>query len=87
MTGNKAYLVEYQDYNGDPVAFGGSKSQITGKDKVVVQFVAALVEERLGYCCSKVFNKLVLPGTKLVLPGKVGAARKKFVLLVTVTTV
>ncbi|GJW17736.1 putative ribonuclease H-like domain-containing protein [Tanacetum coccineum] len=28
---NKAYLVEYQDYNGGPVAFGGSKGQITGK--------------------------------------------------------
>ncbi|GJZ08007.1 putative ribonuclease H-like domain-containing protein, partial [Tanacetum coccineum] len=25
MTGNKAYLVEYQDYNGGPIAFGGSK--------------------------------------------------------------
>ncbi|GKD48539.1 hypothetical protein Tco_1277515 [Tanacetum coccineum] len=25
MTGNKAYLVEYQDYNGGPVAFGGLK--------------------------------------------------------------
>ncbi|GKC50070.1 hypothetical protein Tco_1072815 [Tanacetum coccineum] len=24
MTGNKAYLAEYQDYNGGPVAFGGS---------------------------------------------------------------
>ncbi|GJT60517.1 hypothetical protein Tco_1004050 [Tanacetum coccineum] len=46
MTGNKAYLVEYQDYNGGPVAFGGSKGQITGKCEVVVQFVAALVEER-----------------------------------------
>ncbi|GJR62329.1 hypothetical protein Tco_1504491, partial [Tanacetum coccineum] len=32
MTGNKAYLVEYQDYNGGLVAFGGSKGQITGKD-------------------------------------------------------
>ncbi|GKD50337.1 ribonuclease H-like domain-containing protein, partial [Tanacetum coccineum] len=32
MTGNKAYLVEYQDYNGGPVTFGGSKGQITGKD-------------------------------------------------------
>nr|GFA23437.1 putative ribonuclease H-like domain-containing protein [Tanacetum cinerariifolium] len=30
MTGNKAYLVEYQDFNGGPVAFGGSKGQITG---------------------------------------------------------
>ncbi|GKC70234.1 hypothetical protein Tco_1116117 [Tanacetum coccineum] len=25
MTGNKAYLIEYQDYNGGPVDFGGSK--------------------------------------------------------------
>ncbi|GJW85166.1 putative ribonuclease H-like domain-containing protein [Tanacetum coccineum] len=29
MTGNKAYLVEYQNYNGGPVAFGGSKGYIT----------------------------------------------------------
>ncbi|GJU31284.1 putative ribonuclease H-like domain-containing protein [Tanacetum coccineum] len=34
MTGNKAYLVEYQDYNGGPVAFGGSKCYITGKGKI-----------------------------------------------------
>ncbi|GJS87956.1 hypothetical protein Tco_0770592 [Tanacetum coccineum] len=32
MNGNKAYLAEYQDYNGGPVAFGGSKGYITGKD-------------------------------------------------------
>nr|GEW44091.1 hypothetical protein [Tanacetum cinerariifolium] len=32
MTGNKTYLVEYQDFNGGPVAFGGSKGQKTGKD-------------------------------------------------------
>ncbi|GJV15067.1 putative ribonuclease H-like domain-containing protein [Tanacetum coccineum] len=32
MTGNKAYLAEYQDYNGGPIAFGGSKGYITGKD-------------------------------------------------------
>ncbi|GJZ29646.1 putative ribonuclease H-like domain-containing protein [Tanacetum coccineum] len=32
MTGNKAYLVEYQDYNDSPVAFGGSKCYINGKD-------------------------------------------------------
>ncbi|GKG07689.1 hypothetical protein Tco_0330658, partial [Tanacetum coccineum] len=24
VIGNKAYLVEYQDFNGGPVAFGGS---------------------------------------------------------------
>nr|GEZ12819.1 ribonuclease H-like domain-containing protein [Tanacetum cinerariifolium] len=34
MTGNKAYLVDYQDFNGCPVAFGGSKGQITGKGKI-----------------------------------------------------
>nr|GFA44583.1 hypothetical protein [Tanacetum cinerariifolium] len=28
MTENKAYLVEYQDFNGGHVAFGGSKGQI-----------------------------------------------------------
>ncbi|GJR70946.1 putative ribonuclease H-like domain-containing protein [Tanacetum coccineum] len=34
MTGNKAYLAEYQDFNGDPVAFGGSKGYITSKGKI-----------------------------------------------------
>ncbi|GJX33442.1 ribonuclease H-like domain-containing protein, partial [Tanacetum coccineum] len=34
MTGNKAYLVEYQDFNGGPVAFRGSKGYITGKGKI-----------------------------------------------------
>ncbi|GJQ93752.1 putative ribonuclease H-like domain-containing protein [Tanacetum coccineum] len=33
MTGNKAYLAEFQDFNGGPVAFGGSKGYITGKGK------------------------------------------------------
>ncbi|GJS48777.1 putative ribonuclease H-like domain-containing protein [Tanacetum coccineum] len=33
--GNKACLVEYQDYNGGLVAFGGSKGQITGKGKII----------------------------------------------------
>ncbi|GKD91034.1 hypothetical protein Tco_1366541, partial [Tanacetum coccineum] len=31
MTGNKAYLAEYQDFNGGPIAFRGSKGYITGK--------------------------------------------------------
>ncbi|GJV26112.1 putative ribonuclease H-like domain-containing protein [Tanacetum coccineum] len=34
MTGNKGYLVDYQDFNEGPVAFGGSKGQITGKGKI-----------------------------------------------------
>ncbi|GJS42085.1 hypothetical protein Tco_0567128 [Tanacetum coccineum] len=33
MTGNKAYLAEFQDFNGGPVAFGGSKGYITGKEE------------------------------------------------------
>nr|GEV08443.1 hypothetical protein [Tanacetum cinerariifolium] len=34
MTGNKAFLVDYHDYNGGPVAFRGSKGHITGKGKI-----------------------------------------------------
>ncbi|GKB44370.1 hypothetical protein Tco_0889312 [Tanacetum coccineum] len=34
MTGNKVYLAEFQDFNGGPVAFGGSKGYITGKGKI-----------------------------------------------------
>ncbi|GKF37115.1 hypothetical protein Tco_0113873, partial [Tanacetum coccineum] len=33
MTRNKAYLADFQDFNGGPVAFGGSKGYITGKGK------------------------------------------------------
>ncbi|GJW71866.1 putative ribonuclease H-like domain-containing protein, partial [Tanacetum coccineum] len=33
MTRNKAYLAEYQDFNGGPVAFGGSKGYITSKEQ------------------------------------------------------
>ncbi|GKC87031.1 hypothetical protein Tco_1147680 [Tanacetum coccineum] len=32
--GNKAYLADFQDFNGGPVAFGGSKGYITGKGKI-----------------------------------------------------
>ncbi|GJR09085.1 ribonuclease H-like domain-containing protein [Tanacetum coccineum] len=34
MTGNKAYLAEFQDFNGGIVAFGGSRGYITGKGKI-----------------------------------------------------
>ncbi|GJZ95183.1 hypothetical protein Tco_0667386 [Tanacetum coccineum] len=36
MTRNKAYLAEYQDYNGGPVVFGGSKGYISGKGKIKI---------------------------------------------------
>ncbi|GJS40177.1 putative ribonuclease H-like domain-containing protein [Tanacetum coccineum] len=34
MTGNKAYLAKYQDFNGGPVSFGGSQ-EVNGKGCVV----------------------------------------------------
>ncbi|GJW28062.1 putative ribonuclease H-like domain-containing protein [Tanacetum coccineum] len=34
MTGNKAYKAEYQDFNGGPIAFRGSKGYITDKGKL-----------------------------------------------------
>nr|GFA28216.1 ribonuclease H-like domain-containing protein [Tanacetum cinerariifolium] len=34
MTGNKAYLVDYQDFNGGHIDFRGSKGQITCKGKI-----------------------------------------------------
>ncbi|GJU22906.1 putative ribonuclease H-like domain-containing protein [Tanacetum coccineum] len=36
MTVNKAYLAEYQDYNGGPVAFGGSKGYMCDKKNKVL---------------------------------------------------
>nr|GEV42672.1 hypothetical protein [Tanacetum cinerariifolium] len=36
MTRNKAYLVDYQDFNGGLVAFGGSKGQITDTECLVL---------------------------------------------------
>nr|GEY33146.1 hypothetical protein [Tanacetum cinerariifolium] len=36
MKRNKIYLVDYQDFNGGHVAFGGSKDQITGKGKIKI---------------------------------------------------
>ncbi|GJW00768.1 putative ribonuclease H-like domain-containing protein [Tanacetum coccineum] len=36
MTGNKAYLTEYHNFNGGPVAFGGSKGYITSKGKIKI---------------------------------------------------
>ncbi|GKE65004.1 ribonuclease H-like domain-containing protein, partial [Tanacetum coccineum] len=38
MTGNKAYLDEFQDFNGGPVAFGGSRGYITGKGLLTLHF-------------------------------------------------
>nr|GEZ40491.1 copia protein [Tanacetum cinerariifolium] len=34
MTGNKAHIVDYQEFKGGSVAFGGSNGRITGKGKI-----------------------------------------------------
>ncbi|GJS76893.1 putative ribonuclease H-like domain-containing protein [Tanacetum coccineum] len=38
LLGNKAYLDEFQDFNGGPVAFGGSRGYITGKEVYLQRF-------------------------------------------------
>ncbi|GJY51824.1 ribonuclease H-like domain-containing protein [Tanacetum coccineum] len=48
MTGNKAYLADFQDFNGGPVAFGGSKGYITGKGKIKTEFKNSEVIEFCG---------------------------------------
>ncbi|GKA16089.1 putative ribonuclease H-like domain-containing protein [Tanacetum coccineum] len=74
MTRNKAYLVEYQDYNGGPVAFGGSKGYITGKACLIAK---ATVDEsnkwhrRLGHVNFKNLNKLVKGNLVRGLPSKI----------------
>ncbi|GKA82602.1 putative ribonuclease H-like domain-containing protein [Tanacetum coccineum] len=46
MTGNKAYLAEFQDFNGGPVTFGGSKGYITGKGKIKMEQVSTVGGKR-----------------------------------------
>ncbi|GKB14460.1 ribonuclease H-like domain-containing protein [Tanacetum coccineum] len=65
MTRNKAYLAEFQDFNGGPVAFGGSKGYITGKGGLACLIAKATTDEsnkwhrRLGHVNFKNLNKLV----------------------------
>ncbi|GJX43514.1 ribonuclease H-like domain-containing protein [Tanacetum coccineum] len=55
MTGNKAYLAEYQDFNGGPVAFGGSKGYITGKGGLACLISKATINES-NKCLGKIFQ-------------------------------
>ncbi|GKC31511.1 ribonuclease H-like domain-containing protein, partial [Tanacetum coccineum] len=74
MTGNKAYLVEYQEFKGGSVAFGDSKGNITGKGKIKtgkldfedVYFVKELQHFNLFYVsqmCDKK-NMILFTGTE-----------------------
>ncbi|GJV10603.1 ribonuclease H-like domain-containing protein [Tanacetum coccineum] len=83
MTGNKAYLAEYQDFHGGPVAFGGSKGYITGKENIVpfgglaCLIAKAIIDEsnkwhrRLGHVNFKNLNKLVKGNLVRGLPSKI----------------
>ncbi|GJW48519.1 putative ribonuclease H-like domain-containing protein [Tanacetum coccineum] len=77
MTGNKAYLAEYQDFNGGPVAFRGSKGYITGKGGLAYLIVKATIDEsnkwhrRLGHVNFKNLNKLVKGNLVRGLPSKI----------------
>ncbi|GKB53916.1 putative ribonuclease H-like domain-containing protein, partial [Tanacetum coccineum] len=77
MTGNKAYLAEYQDFNGGLVAFGGSKGYITGKGGLACLIKKATINEsnkwhrRLGHVNFKNLNKLVKGNLVRGLPSKI----------------
>ncbi|GKA51382.1 putative ribonuclease H-like domain-containing protein [Tanacetum coccineum] len=83
MTSNKGYLVDYQYFNGGPVAFGGSKGQITGKENLVPSegltclIAKATTDEsnkwhrRLGHVNFKNLNKLMKGNLVRGLPSKI----------------
>ncbi|GJX04721.1 putative ribonuclease H-like domain-containing protein [Tanacetum coccineum] len=77
MTGNKAYLAEYQDFNGGPIAFGGSKGYITGQGGLACLIANATLDEsnkwhrRLGHVNFKNLNKLVKGNLVRGLPSKI----------------
>ncbi|GJT63225.1 ribonuclease H-like domain-containing protein [Tanacetum coccineum] len=76
ITGNKAYLAEFQDFNDGPVAFGGSKGYITGKGGLACLIAKATTDEsnkwhrRLGHVNFKNLNKLVKGNLVRGLPSK-----------------
>ncbi|GJR14924.1 hypothetical protein Tco_0797576 [Tanacetum coccineum] len=53
MTGNKAYLVEYQDYNGGHATYG---DKLASAASLINTARPKLSIAQLGWCCSKVFN-------------------------------
>ncbi|GJX68730.1 hypothetical protein Tco_0304457 [Tanacetum coccineum] len=74
MTGNKAYLAQYQEFNGGSITFGGSKGNTTGKGKIKtgklnfedVYFVKELKQFNLFYVsqmCDKK-NKVLFTDTE-----------------------
>ncbi|GKA00245.1 ribonuclease H-like domain-containing protein [Tanacetum coccineum] len=74
MTRKKAYLDEYQDFNGGPVAFGGSKGYITGKACLIAKATIDKSNKwhrRMGHVNFKNLNKLVKGNLVRGLPSKI----------------
>nr|GEU41921.1 copia protein [Tanacetum cinerariifolium] len=65
MIENKAYLVEYQDFNGGPVAFRGSKGQITGKG-IKREYSNARTSQQNGVAKRK--NRTLIEAARTMLP-------------------
>nr|GEX84841.1 ribonuclease H-like domain-containing protein [Tanacetum cinerariifolium] len=69
MTGNKAYLADYQKVNNEGfVAFGSSRCKITGKASIDE---SNLWHKRLGHVNFKTINKLVKGNLVRGLPSKI----------------
>ncbi|GJT19614.1 putative ribonuclease H-like domain-containing protein [Tanacetum coccineum] len=71
MTGNKAYLAEYQDFNGGPVAFGGSKGGLACLIAKATINESNKWNRRLGHVNFKNLNKLVKGNLVRGLPSKI----------------
>ncbi|GJU56603.1 retrovirus-related pol polyprotein from transposon TNT 1-94 [Tanacetum coccineum] len=60
MTRNKAYLAEYQDFNGGPVAFRECKGYITGKEHAEYDESNTYVLERFNTTAGNPVKKILL---------------------------
>ncbi|GJT05754.1 reverse transcriptase domain-containing protein [Tanacetum coccineum] len=78
MTGNKAYLAEYQDFNGGPVAFGGSKGYITSKARIWLEKEPPQSILTWDDLVSKFINKFFPPSKTTNLRNEITRFQQKF---------
>ncbi|GJZ12248.1 reverse transcriptase domain-containing protein [Tanacetum coccineum] len=80
MTGNKAYLADSQDFNGGPVAFGGSKGYITCKGKRFRESLRRVTDGAEAFLILTLFilclDKVSTDHAKLVPLGQVCTAKE-----------
>nr|GEV66927.1 putative ribonuclease H-like domain-containing protein [Tanacetum cinerariifolium] len=62
MTGNKAYLADYQEFKDGSVTFGGSNGRITGKEKIKAESVACQKgKQHKASCKAKIVSSVNQP--------------------------